>query len=168
MAEKRNPLGATGETVASNVKRIREAQRLPYAELSRKLSELGRPIATLGLSRIENGERRVDADDLVALSVVLGVTPVSLLMPHTDSADDRVSIPGLPYTQAKQVWRWLTADPPVVNPSAESMLEKFQFYWRAMPPWVAKSRVTLDPDETRELARRAAGDESRGGPDGNN
>lgn len=81
MSEKKNPLGPTGLTVAANIKRLREEQRLTYVELSHTLSELGRPIPTLGLSRIESGQRRVDADDLMALASALGAAPNILLMP---------------------------------------------------------------------------------------
>jgi len=52
---------------------------MSYAELSRRLTEQGRPIAALGLRRIEAGERRVDADDLVALASVLEVDPGKML-----------------------------------------------------------------------------------------
>lgn len=60
---------------------MREAQRLPYTELSERLTSLGRPIPVLGLRRIERGERRVDVDDLVALGRALGVPPLLLLLP---------------------------------------------------------------------------------------
>jgi hypothetical protein len=49
---------------------------------------VGHPIPELGLRRIEKGERRVDVDDLLALCLVLGITPVDLLVPK-DVADDQ-------------------------------------------------------------------------------
>jgi|SRR4051794_7697641 transcriptional regulator with XRE-family HTH domain len=61
---------------------------MTYKELADRLKAIGRPIPTLGLSRIEAGTRRVDADDLVALAVALGVNPSRLLMP--DGAGDQV------------------------------------------------------------------------------
>lgn len=70
---------SAGENVRDNLLRIRQAHRLTYAEVSRTLEDLGRPIAPLGLSRIENGERRVDVDDLMALAEALGVEPDELL-----------------------------------------------------------------------------------------
>ena len=68
MAEKRNPLGPTGETLQANVIALRERQNLTYAQLSRKLKAAGRAIPELGLRRIEGGDRRVDVDDLMALA----------------------------------------------------------------------------------------------------
>jgi transcriptional regulator with XRE-family HTH domain len=65
--------------VAENIRRLRAMRVMTYVALSRRLAVIGRPIPVLGLRRIEQGERRVDADDLVALAEVLGVEPVQLL-----------------------------------------------------------------------------------------
>ncbi|MFE3441662.1 helix-turn-helix domain-containing protein [Nocardia sp. NPDC059180] len=108
MAGKKNELGPTGEALRSNIKQIREQRRLSYAELSRKLADLGRPIATLGLSRIENGERRVDVDDLTALAAALGVSPVLLLMPTDVGEDDRVHLTGVDMPGPDDLLEWLT------------------------------------------------------------
>lgn len=80
MSEPREPvnLGATGELVRANVRRIRTARGLTYAELSRRLERIGRPIAPLGLTRIETGFRRVDVDDLIALTQALSCTVADL------------------------------------------------------------------------------------------
>lgn len=66
-------IGEAGQRIARNVKRLREQQRLTRAEMSSKLTEIGRPIPVLSISRIEKCERRVDIDDLVALAEVLRV-----------------------------------------------------------------------------------------------
>ncbi|MFD6860540.1 helix-turn-helix domain-containing protein [Rhodococcus sp. NPDC060090] len=102
MAEKKNPLGPIGEIARQNVSRLREAQRLTYAELSRQLDDLGRPIAQLGLRRIEAGERRIDVDDLVALAVVLKVSPLALILPTDSSA----LTPDGPEYRARDIWEW--------------------------------------------------------------
>jgi transcriptional regulator with XRE-family HTH domain len=80
-------VGPAGEVLAANIKRVREAQRLSYAELSRNLSDIGRPIPELGLRRIERGERRVDFDDLTALCYVLQICPVDLMV-SKDATDE--------------------------------------------------------------------------------
>ncbi|MFC9766612.1 helix-turn-helix domain-containing protein [Rhodococcus jostii] len=102
MAEKKNPLGPIGELAAGNVKRLREHHRLSYAELSRRLIELGRPIAPLGLSRIESGERRIDADDLVALAITLHVSPLAIILPTESS---KLTPDGESYDQ-REIWEW--------------------------------------------------------------
>jgi transcriptional regulator with XRE-family HTH domain len=67
-------IGPLGVAVAANIKRLRKQKRLTYTELSVRLSAAGRPIAVLGLRRIERLERRIDVDDLAALAAVLRVT----------------------------------------------------------------------------------------------
>jgi len=134
MAGKKNELGPTGETAADNVKRIREKLRITYAELSRILEDSGRPIPPLGLRRIEDGERRIDADDLVALAFALKVSPITLLMPNTDSKDEEVSVTGNRDTvPADQLWKWLRADRAIAgNETSDSLVD---FYTSALPTW---------------------------------
>jgi transcriptional regulator with XRE-family HTH domain len=109
--EKRNPLGATGETVRANVKRLREERSLGYAELSRRLKSAGRSIPELGLRRIEEGARRVDADDLMGLADALGVSPIGLLMPQTDAGDEVVHATSYSSGPAHRLWDRLRAAP---------------------------------------------------------
>lgn len=80
----KNPLGPAGHNVRRNVRRLREERRWPYTELSERLAQEGRMIPVLGLSRLERGERRVDADDLVALAATFGLTPQQLLEPPAE------------------------------------------------------------------------------------
>ncbi|WP_054814897.1 helix-turn-helix domain-containing protein [Nocardia arizonensis] len=108
MADKKNPLGPTGETVRQNLKRLRQLRNLTYAELSRRLEDI-RPIPVLGLSRIEKGDRRVDADDLMALSIALEAPPAALLMPRAEDETTLVDVSGsLEPITAEALWRWLT------------------------------------------------------------
>jgi transcriptional regulator with XRE-family HTH domain len=81
---RKNPIGPVGVSVAANVQRLREDQNLTLAKFSRKLATTGRRIPALGLARIERLDRRVDADDLAALALVLGVSPTVLLSPHRE------------------------------------------------------------------------------------
>ena len=64
------------------------------------MTKLGRPILPSGITKIEQGKRRVDVDDLVALAVALEVTPTRLLLgpPPTDgTAEDPAH---------EEVWEW--------------------------------------------------------------
>ncbi|MGO9100438.1 MAG: helix-turn-helix domain-containing protein [Mycobacterium sp.] len=71
--------GPVGMIVARNVRRLRGDTS--YAELSRRLDELGRPIPPLGLRHLEAGARRIDVDDLVMLALALDVPPMTLVLP---------------------------------------------------------------------------------------
>lgn len=84
------PLGPVGGYLIENLKALRG--RTTYQELSERLAELGRPIPTLGLSRIEKGNRRVDVADLIALSIALDVNPVALLLPADVAPDDEIEL----------------------------------------------------------------------------
>ncbi|HEX5493232.1 MAG TPA: helix-turn-helix transcriptional regulator [Mycobacteriales bacterium] len=109
---RKNPLGATGEMVADNVKRLRGS--LSYRELSERLEALGRPIPPLGLSRIEKCTRRVDVDDLVALGAALGVPPVLLLYP-VGLVEEVEVLPG----RVVPTWnaaKWFTGEQPLASP----------------------------------------------------
>ncbi len=109
----KNPLGPTGETVRANVKRLREGQNMAYAELSRNLAGIGRPIPVLGLRRIEAGERRVDADDLLALAIVLGVHPNALLLPPVSGHDLLATATGTKYMPSETLWDWASGEQPL-------------------------------------------------------
>lgn len=95
-------LGPTGEQAASAIRSLREKRRLSYAELSRILDGLGRPIPALGLRRIEAGERRIDVDDLVALALALEVSPLAILLPTSDAA----IVPNGDAYSARRIWDW--------------------------------------------------------------
>ena len=83
-----------GAKVADNVANLREQRGLTLDQLSTRLREMGRPIIASGISKIEQGERRVDADDLVALARALEVMPVELLQDreHSRSLSHELSL----------------------------------------------------------------------------
>lgn len=84
-------VGPIGQVVAENVKAYRSRRHFSLRDLSAKLAELGRPILPSGITKIEHGARRVDADDLVALGWALDVSPPRLLLPSGKSTDDFLS-----------------------------------------------------------------------------
>lgn len=102
MAGKELTLGVTGEIVMKNLKRLRGV--MTYAELGRRLEAVGRPIPPLGLRRMEAGERRVDVDDLMALATVLGVSPLTLLLPQGEESDT-TDFAGAP-VRNDHLWQW--------------------------------------------------------------
>lgn len=99
------------------VKRVREDQRVPYTELSKRLTDLGRPIPVLGLRRIERGERRVDVDDLIALAWALSVPPAALLFP-VGKADEIAILPGVEI-HPDLALQWFVGEAPPVNSARE-------------------------------------------------
>lgn len=127
-------LDATGETVQANIKRIRDdVLRIPVTELSRRLGELGRPIPPLGLRRIEDGTRRVDADDLVSIAVALDVSPITLLMPDSEDRGEQVVVTGGGEQSSEQVWKWLRAERPLGD--VDNASDLLNWAAAAFPSW---------------------------------
>lgn len=74
MPVRRVTLGPVGETVRENIRAIRLEKELTQAELA-NLAEL----PGQSITEVENGARRVDVDDLVAVARALGVPFAKLL-----------------------------------------------------------------------------------------
>lgn len=170
MAGKKLELGRTGLTVAANAKMLRGRARMNYTEVSQRLAELGRDIPALAVRRIEEGARRIDVDDLMALAVVLGVTPITLLMPNVDAVekDDLVEMTGWPEkVVAKRLWEWLQARQ-TLTASYQDLDSFYEFLQAAEPHWI-KMRRQQDL-WANELRRREDQfyERNRGSADGDN
>lgn len=108
----------TGKVVAANVRRIRDEIRgWSTYELSRKLKQVGRPIAPSAVAKIERAERRVDTGDLMALAVALGVNPNALLFPAASEGD--VELTGAGVRTAGDVWEWAEGNRPLELPAGD-------------------------------------------------
>lgn len=117
-----NNVDATGMTVAANVKRLRGG--LSFPELSRRLSAIGRPLPVIALRRIEEGNRNVTVDDLMAFAIVFGVSPLTLLMPEDGSAWMTTRITGYPHEIGDNVaWMWARGDEPLELPEVGDTVE---------------------------------------------
>ena len=158
--------GPIGVAVAHNVEKLRESQNLSYAELSRRLTELGRPIAPLGLTRIRDLQRRVDVDDLVALALALDVSPATLLLPDPPVSATNGSAPvteGGDEYPLRQIWSWLIAEMPLVALSSlrQPSRSVVTFRLRAVPDSVAPPddllRGAMSSTHLRKDRRAAAG-----------
>ena len=103
--EKKNPLGPIGERLRRRVRELRGPTT--YKALSERLDELGQPIPPLGLSRLEAGERRVDVDDLVALSLAFEAFPLALMLPQSGESDEEVPITRKVSMSKLTAWRVL-------------------------------------------------------------
>ncbi|MFG2109479.1 helix-turn-helix domain-containing protein [Micromonospora chersina] len=113
MAEKKNPLGPTGDRVKDNITHFRTVRGLSYKELSDRLASIDRSIPVLGLSRVERGERRVDADDLVALAVALNVSPARLLLSGGDDESAEIPLTSAVKVPAGVAWPWVRGEAPI-------------------------------------------------------
>lgn len=155
-----NDTGPTGELVAKNLRRLRTVS---LRDLSDDLGKLGRPITASALQKIEAGVRRVDVDDLMALAVALGVSPLTLLLP--EYADNSVSsemtgAPDGPVSFDRQ-WMWAVGVEPLHDPTGPGAeQERAMFRLKAVPlkptgftlPWtgwdaMAETKGYFDGDD---------------------
>lgn len=127
--------GHTHDNVRHNIARIRLQRRLSL----RGLSALMRPgpgaLSHSSIGEIERGVRRCDVDELTSLAITLGVSPVTLLMPYSETRDTPVSLTGTTGTiGARWVLKWLRGDAPLPSDSSDDH-DKESFRRRSLPPW---------------------------------
>jgi transcriptional regulator with XRE-family HTH domain len=151
MAGKEPEFGATAAAVAANITRLRESGGLQYTGLSARLAELGWSLSPVALRRIEQGDRRVTVDDLVALAVALEVSPETLLMPYAENADDEVQITGWEPMDAASAWRWMQVDTGLGWWGSETPRLSAE---RGLPPFVYRK---LMEDKAARAARIRSG-----------
>lgn len=136
MAEHRNgrraiETGPTGMTVAENLARLRKVRGFTTRQLSGSLEQAGRYIPASGITRMENAERHVTADELVALAAVLGVTPSALLLPLKDATNDTIAISGAGEVPADVAWDWMDGKRPLRLPLDDGTVRlEFALYSR--------------------------------------
>lgn len=102
-----NPVasGPTAERVAKNIERVRKSRQLHQKDVSELLKDVGRPMLPTTVSKMERGERRIDVDDLVALALVLNVSPLTLLLPD-DSSQEPVKLTEEFEVASLTAWQW--------------------------------------------------------------
>lgn len=83
-------------------------------ELAAALEERDNPIPATGITRIEKGQRRVDADDLVALADSLNVAPLTLLLPPT-AGGELVDLTPNRQVTARIAWQWARGERTAVD-----------------------------------------------------
>lgn len=105
LKQRGNAKGATSATAASQTRKFRQDRKLDLAGLSERLKAVNWPISVAALSRLENGERRIDVDDLMAISVALDISPLELLLPSPKA--EKPFGTALPIElELAEVWAW--------------------------------------------------------------
>lgn len=101
--------------IGQNVRQVRTARGLDLKDVSQALAELGHPLGVSALSKLETGGRKVMAEDLPYLAVVLGVTPNVLLLGGGSedggpALDSKINIAGKWDITRDQAWRWIQGE----------------------------------------------------------
>ncbi len=97
----------TAAAVAANLKAVRRRRGLTVRQLSERLKELGAPILPSGITKIEQGDRRVDVNDLMALAAALNISPARLLLPDVGERDLIQITPNMPPQELWLAWDWM-------------------------------------------------------------
>lgn len=105
--------GAWGHRAALNLADLREDRDLTQAKFAERVRGLGRPMTWSIVGKVEQGTRRIDADDLATFALALGVTPNRLLL--TGTADPEAVTEVNPGREVSQLdaWRWALGEKPL-------------------------------------------------------
>ena len=155
MARETVSIGPTGRRLAANLFALRKVRGLNQPQLARRMQDQGRSVHATVVSKIEQLDRRVDVDDLVALAIALGVTPNRLLLTGRitpDIADQAVELTPTVRMPALDAWQWAVGDVPLFG--ADVDVNEFRRENRPHDP-----SEHIDVEELLrypELARQAA------------
>jgi transcriptional regulator with XRE-family HTH domain len=155
--DKKPVLGPVGQQVVRNIIELARIRGLSLRDLSARLGALGRPVLPSVLHRLAKNERRVDADDLMAFALALGVNPNALLLPRDATPDTGVDLAPEVSARAWAAWAWADGRQPLpLLPSAPvSAVEKFtrevDFHRNARPAFGVHEHMKL-VSEVYELA----------------
>lgn len=119
--------------VAKNVRELRDQRRLTVRGLSALLGDLGHPILPSGITKVEDGSRRVDIGDLVALALALGVNPNRLLLPAEWRPTDQIALTPAVTANVLAAWAWADGEAPLLEarlPDVDDALDDFMRYAR--------------------------------------
>lgn len=131
MAKEKIELGPTGRTVAENLRRLRTARGLSLRGLAELAEQAGRKFGVNALSQAEKGLRRLDIDDVAALSVALGVNPSALMLPVEVDRAQPVEVTGHEPVEAARAWRWAEGNAPLPGQQVDrdTFVESVRPYW---------------------------------------
>jgi transcriptional regulator with XRE-family HTH domain len=97
---------AAHEVFAARLKEVREWHRLSQAGLSRRLEQTGHTIDRGRIAKLETGRARPTVEDLLAIALVLDVSPLFLVVPPLGTRL-RLGKESLQAPDARAWWRGL-------------------------------------------------------------
>jgi len=112
METNRNGRRPLRKQVAAALPPLRRLRGLTVRELSARLAALGAPLLASGITKIEQGARGVDVDELVALAAALNVPPARLLINFSSGRNLVELLPGRSYP-GNAAWSFLNGEAPL-------------------------------------------------------
>jgi transcriptional regulator with XRE-family HTH domain len=139
--------------VAKNARLIRQARGLHLADVAERMTQYGQPLSLSGVSKVEQGRRGVNLDELAALARALDVTPLLLVLPIGHAATVEL-FPDTPPVSTWEAADWFAGGAvpahlkPGPAPHAKPASGPFA---PLLPPWPdAAVRYFRDHDRMRE------------------
>ena len=118
-----NPPGITNTHVAANIRAARQAIGMDLRTMSDALGAAGRKLSPSGISKLENGDRRVDVDDLTVIAYLLRTSPAALLTPP----DEQTTLTGVPESfLPEEVEKWARGE---LTLTSDGLLAYWQQEW---------------------------------------
>lgn len=117
-----NPSGNTNAHVAANLRTARQAIGMDLRTFADRIKETGRAMSPSALSKIENGDRRVDVDDLTVFAYILRTTPAKLLTPSEGATTAPAGVPDGRFND-EEVQMWIQG-------SVKLTTEDLVRYWK--------------------------------------
>lgn len=130
MAESRqhSGVGPTGQQVGTNVRRWRDVRGLTTAQLADEVSGHGVPMTASTVTKVEKHMRRVTVDELVTLAFVLGISPVTLMLPPeapvgapSDARGEWLAVTEQDALPWETAWRWMHGEWPPADVSPREL-----------------------------------------------
>jgi transcriptional regulator with XRE-family HTH domain len=139
--------------VAENLAKIRKKRGLDQRELAARVTQAGRPVSASILSKMEKGDRRVDVDDLIALSVALNVAPLALLLPGEGAGRDRHDLTANVQATEAEAWQWGMGERALPGAVVEGsdQQQQVEYEWLSVSPAVRGVRQHPAGRATRAL-----------------
>jgi hypothetical protein len=103
---------------------------------------------------MEQGERQITVDDLVALTAALGVNPSALLLPLISDWSE-IEVTGFGRVLAALAWQWADGASPTPRPDRLSETEHYEFQLLARPEGRRFGPI-VDPEAPGWSARDAS------------
>ncbi|HEY0246625.1 MAG TPA: helix-turn-helix transcriptional regulator [Gryllotalpicola sp.] len=118
-----NPPGVTNAHVATNIRAARQAIGMDLRTMSDALDAAGRKLSPSGISKLENGDRRVDVDDLTVIAYLLRTSPAALLTPP----EGQTTFTGVPESfLPEEIEKWARGE---LVLTSEGLLAYWQQEW---------------------------------------
>jgi len=111
---------------------LRTAHGLNQPQLAERMQDLGQPMHATAVSKIEQRDRRVDVDDLVALAAALNASPNRLLLPAV-ADNSPADLTSALTVESIRAWRWARGYEPLLPPDRTSREARRAFLLKNQP-----------------------------------